>query len=538
MTLLTNGYVGIGTSAPNTALDVNGNITDRNVISSPFLATNASGTIIFESSSTAATNLGLGTAAYEPSSYFQTALSFPLTAAQGGTATTTAIAAGAFATLPLSVANGGTGSSTAPYLALSGGTLTGNVTGTTATFNNLYDAGGNKYSTSTGGGAITINGTTSSTFNPFLISSSTQNVTSTAATGTPSSTSFSYTGAVASWTIPSVAYSVITFVITGASGGTSTLGNVWQGGHGGKVTATTTIAALGGVNTVLYYAVGGQGNSNTGSSGGDIQGGFQNGGKSVGTSGNNTGAGGGGMSWVSTSTSCATANVLLVAGGGGGAGVDGGTGNSLGGNAGGLTGAAGTTADGGGGGGGTQAAGGALGTGASGGSNGTAGTACTGGFGGTAGGTGKNGGGGGGAGYYGGGGGGGSSGTGTGAGGGGGGSSYANSVFTASSTAASGAYSTGTITVYYTIYPAVNSPATSTVNPNGGSIDFVNGSVSSAFPYNVLFATSTGVFARAPSCTLTPNANTTAWVTNLTTAGFTMNVGTQSDGLTISYLCY
>ena len=66
-TIIPYGNVGIGTTAPNTALDVNGDITDRNVTSSPFLATNASGTIIFESSSTAATNLGLGTAAYLPS---------------------------------------------------------------------------------------------------------------------------------------------------------------------------------------------------------------------------------------------------------------------------------------------------------------------------------------------------------------------------------------------------------------------------------------------------------------------------------------
>ena len=135
-TIIPYGNVGIGTTGPATALDVNGDITDRNVTSSPFLATNASGTIIFESSSTAASNLGLGTAAYTASSaylpvagtaanstelngqvasYYQTALGFtpahsgansditslsglttPLSAGQGGTATTTVLGTCAF----------------------------------------------------------------------------------------------------------------------------------------------------------------------------------------------------------------------------------------------------------------------------------------------------------------------------------------------------------------------------------------------------------------------------------------------------------
>jgi hypothetical protein len=64
-----SGRVGIGTTTPATALDVNGDITDRNVISSPFLATNSTGKLV------AGTILGT---------------------ANGGTATTTALGLCAF----------------------------------------------------------------------------------------------------------------------------------------------------------------------------------------------------------------------------------------------------------------------------------------------------------------------------------------------------------------------------------------------------------------------------------------------------------
>ena len=45
-TIIPYGSFGIGTTGPNTALDVNGDITDRNVTSSAYIGTNASGTII------------------------------------------------------------------------------------------------------------------------------------------------------------------------------------------------------------------------------------------------------------------------------------------------------------------------------------------------------------------------------------------------------------------------------------------------------------------------------------------------------------
>jgi len=47
-----NPYIGVGTQTPSTRLDVNGDITDENVTSSPFVGTNSTGTLIKVTTST------------------------------------------------------------------------------------------------------------------------------------------------------------------------------------------------------------------------------------------------------------------------------------------------------------------------------------------------------------------------------------------------------------------------------------------------------------------------------------------------------
>jgi hypothetical protein len=69
------GNVGIGTTTPSTKLDVNGDITDENLISSPFLATNGTGklvagTILGTANGGTATTTALGTAAFTASSSY------------------------------------------------------------------------------------------------------------------------------------------------------------------------------------------------------------------------------------------------------------------------------------------------------------------------------------------------------------------------------------------------------------------------------------------------------------------------------------
>ncbi len=160
----------------------------------------------------------------------------------------------------------------------------------------------------------------------------------TAAPAAVTTTTFSFTGAEQTFTVPTGITS-IDVDLSGAEGGTGTDGGV--AGLGGRVQTTISVTP----GETLFIRVGGQGgNGDNAPTGGAA--GF-NGGAAGGASQTNGGGGGGGASDVRQGGN-ATANRIVVAGGGGGAG-------------GGTTGATGTTpaGGGGGGGGGTQVAGGA-----------------------------------------------------------------------------------------------------------------------------------------------------------------------------------
>jgi hypothetical protein len=115
--------------------------------------------------------------------------------------------------------------------------------------------------------------------------------------------SFSYTGAVQSWTVPAGVNSA-TFTLSGGSGADYDPGYGGLGGNGARVTATLPVVP--GESLSIY--VGGEGLF------GSVSGRFGGGG-----AGNGNGAGGGGATDVRRGTSLA--DRLLVAGGGGGAGA-------------------------------------------------------------------------------------------------------------------------------------------------------------------------------------------------------------------------
>jgi hypothetical protein len=260
-------------------------------------------------------------------------------------------------------------------------------------------------------------------------------------------TTFTYTGAAQSWTVPS-GVTQATFVVDGAQGSAGRLfgGIQGTGGLGGRVRATLTVSP----GQTFQLLVGGTGSTPTS--------GFNGGGTGGGTSaGAFYGGGGGGASDVRSgacvaSLNCTLADRRLIAGGGGGgaaSGGDGGSGGQLGGN--GTTlgnGTAGT--------GGTATSGGVGGGAANGGSTpGAAGQLGLAGAGGFAA-CGCGGGGGGGGGLYGGGGGGWQ-------GGGGGGSSFGPAGTTFQSGVRAG---NGQITITYNIQPDTTGPvANPTLSP-------------------------------------------------------------------------
>src|SRR5687767_3643163 len=113
-------------------------------------------------------------------------------------------------------------------------------------------------------------------------------------------TTFNYTGAVQTYTVPSCVYS-ITVDVKGAAGGSSGNGTA---GSGGRVQATIPVTP----SEVLNIYVGGVGQSST-----------STGGWNGGGTGGSASGGGGGASDIRRGGN-ALSNRVVVAGGGGGAG--------------------------------------------------------------------------------------------------------------------------------------------------------------------------------------------------------------------------
>lgn len=355
-------------------------------------------------------------------------------------------------------------------------------------------------------------------------------------TSVASSVSFGWTGAVASWTIPT-GVSAITINVQGAKGGDNT--NI--GASGGSTTGTLAVTP----GTTYYFCVGGIGGTGSGGVGGTCGGGA--GGNGAQTSG------GGGMTWFSGSPSFATSSIIIVAGGGGGVtacGPNSGEGGGVNGQNAPST----CNSNNWGGTGGSQTNGGTGGAGDGGtGQNGAAGQ-------GGAGADGTNAGGGGGGGYFGGGGGGSSNSVGSGSGG--GGSAFMNSSLSSTSTASGVNNSTGTISFTYNIITGSslssdlasstyslavgghvitggNQPTASACGsvPNiagddtAGIVTVGSGSVSSC---QITFVQA---YTTAPACTANDNTSFLAIRPQVTTTGLTLTAASSFSGDNISYTC-
>lgn len=357
--------------------------------------------------------------------------------------------------------------------------------GTSTDFSSGSYASSTNYSLAVGGNILTGGGTPTATATPSV---------------SASSTSFSFTGATSSWTIPTNVSS-ITITAIGAGASSTSYGEI----------ATGTLAVTPG--TTYYFCVGQESTSSAG--------GFCGGGAGAG-SGATLGVGGGGMTWFGTNSTFSTSSVIIVAGGAGG------SGNSnakAGGNGAYPTGGAGTVSPGGagsGGGGGTQSAGGAAGTGDA---NGTAGSAGQGGNGGAS----PNNGGGGGGGYYGGGGGAGFASF-SGAGG-GGGSGFFKSTMTATSTGTTASSANGSLKITYNIVTPGSAP-TITGNNTAAQVK-MNQSDSST---TVSFASP--VFNNIPVCTVTPLFQDVLWISTSTNSTVTITASSSfSSGSIFNLIC-
>ena len=302
-----------------------------------------------------------------------------------------------------------------------------------------------------------------------------------------SSVSFSYSGAIASWTVPTVSpytLSNITIHATGGAGGGGANGG-GAGGSGDSVTGTISLTP----GTVLWISVG---NSGGGSSYNSCASATFNGG-GVACSG---GGAGGGYTLIANSSTFTTSTILMLAAGGGGAGAGASNPSGTAAFPSGNTGSIGYTGNTGGVGG-TQSAGGSGGTGDR--INGVAGSFMQGGSAATSSYNIYGGGGGGGGGIYGGGGGGSTSNqTQPSGAGGGGGASYVNSLLISTSTSASNNTGAGSLVISYTENPTI------TGNDFGGQMIIP----STLTTGTIMFGTQ---FNSAPGCNLMPSMSARAY---------------------------